>query len=329
MRGGGFYYWELLRLAMKNYTAHRRLCLPSLLRPKLLARRFGLFGLFIVFLLSGPFLAQAQQAEPAPAITFQELADLAAVMEDEPTRAQLRSRIRALIATRKNTRVEPPVASAGARMIAALLENVKETSRQLGAAADVFRDVPVIFTWVQDQVVNPEPRQRWLDLIVKLALILLAGGVAEWLVRLVLGRPRRAMEERDVDSLWVRLPLLAGRTVLDLVPLAAFAGAAYVVAPMVRPTPQTQVVALTLINAYLVVGVILAGARIAVFGGPGERDAAASVIAAAKRGGGIDLVGKCDLPTAFACLKRCSLFVGNDSGLMHLAAASGIPSSAS
>ncbi len=71
-------------------------------------------------------------------------------------------------------------------------------------------------------------------------------------------------------------------------------------------------------------GGILAGARIAVFGGPGERDAAALVIAAALGGDGIDLVGKCDLPTVFACLKRCNFFVGNDSGLMHLAAASGI-----
>lgn len=72
-------------------------------------------------------------------------------------------------------------------------------------------------------------------------------------------------------------------------------------------------------------GAILAGARIAVFGGPGERDAAAPVIAAATGGGAIDLVGKLDLPTVFACLKRCAFFVGNDSGLMHLAAASGIP----
>lgn len=261
MRSGGFYHRGLLRLAMKNCTAQRRLRLASLLRPKLRARRFGLFGLFIVFVLWGPFLAQAQQAEPAPAVTVQELEDLAAVMEDEAAREQLLSRIRALIATRKNLQVEPPVSSAGARMIAALSENIRETSRQLGAAADVFRDVPVIFAWVQDQVANPEPRQRWFDLIVKLALILFAGGVAEWLVRLVLGRPRRALEERDVDSLWVRLPLLAGRTMLDLVPLAAFAAAAYAVTPVVRPTPQAQVVALTLINAYLMVGGILAVAR--------------------------------------------------------------------
>lgn len=39
----------------------------------------------------------------------------------------------------------------------------------------------------------------------------------------------------------------------------------------------------------------------------------------------VDLVGKCPLRVTMALLKRCSLFVGNDSGVMHLAAASGIP----
>lgn len=39
----------------------------------------------------------------------------------------------------------------------------------------------------------------------------------------------------------------------------------------------------------------------------------------------IDLMGQVSLPTLSACLSRCALFVGNDSGLMHLAAASDIP----
>ena len=39
----------------------------------------------------------------------------------------------------------------------------------------------------------------------------------------------------------------------------------------------------------------------------------------------IDLIGKADLLTAYACLKRARLFIGNDSGAMHLAAAAGIP----
>lgn len=41
--------------------------------------------------------------------------------------------------------------------------------------------------------------------------------------------------------------------------------------------------------------------------------------------GAADLVGVLDLPEAAAVLARCALFVGNDSGLMHLSAATGTP----
>ena len=72
-------------------------------------------------------------------------------------------------------------------------------------------------------------------------------------------------------------------------------------------------------------GGALEGARIAVLGGPGaqERDMAAPVLAGLP--GAIDLVGTLDLPEAAAVLARCALFVGNDSGLMHLSAATGTP----
>ena len=66
-------------------------------------------------------------------------------------------------------------------------------------------------------------------------------------------------------------------------------------------------------------------ARIAVFAAGHERAQAQPVIDALPAGQGIDLVGAVDLPTAAACLKRCRAFVGNDSGLMHLAAAAGTP----
>ena len=41
--------------------------------------------------------------------------------------------------------------------------------------------------------------------------------------------------------------------------------------------------------------------------------------------GAIDLCGVLTLPEAAECLARATLFVGNDSGLMHLAAAAGAP----
>ena len=70
---------------------------------------------------------------------------------------------------------------------------------------------------------------------------------------------------------------------------------------------------------------ILPRARVAIFGGPGEASAAATVLDSVPADRRIDLVGTEDLPTVAACLKRCALFVGNDSGLMHMAAAANIP----
>ncbi|MBS29128.1 MAG: glycosyl transferase [Alphaproteobacteria bacterium] len=70
---------------------------------------------------------------------------------------------------------------------------------------------------------------------------------------------------------------------------------------------------------------VLPDAKVAIFGGEDERDAAAPVLDAIPDDRLIDLVGKIDLPTAGACLARSALFIGNDSGLMHMAAAAGIP----
>ena len=56
-----------------------------------------------------------------------------------------------------------------------------------------------------------------------------------------------------------------------------------------------------------------------------ERDQAAPVLAAIDPARRLDLVGTTDALEAGACLARCALFIGNDSGLMHVAAAVGTP----
>jgi len=68
----------------------------------------------------------------------------------------------------------------------------------------------------------------------------------------------------------------------------------------------------------------LPGARVAVFGAAGERDAAAPVLEGLATARPIDLVGGLTLAQVAAALRRCTLFVGNDSGLMHMAAATRI-----
>lgn len=70
---------------------------------------------------------------------------------------------------------------------------------------------------------------------------------------------------------------------------------------------------------------ILPGALVAIFGRDDERPQALRVIESVPPERRIDLVGRLDLADASACLERCAFYVGNDSGLMHLTAATGIP----
>jgi heptosyltransferase-3 len=69
----------------------------------------------------------------------------------------------------------------------------------------------------------------------------------------------------------------------------------------------------------------LPGARVVVLAASHERRQAAPLLAAVPLHRQIDLVGKVDLLTAAAVLRRCALFIGNDTGLMHIAAAAGTP----
>ncbi len=62
-----------------------------------------------------------------------------------------------------------------------------------------------------------------------------------------------------------------------------------------------------------------------VIAGPGDAERAMAAPLLAALPDAIDLVGRLTLPEAAACLSRALVFIGNDSGLMHLSASTGAP----
>ena len=70
---------------------------------------------------------------------------------------------------------------------------------------------------------------------------------------------------------------------------------------------------------------VLPGAIPVIFAGPGETERRLAHGVTELLADSIDLAGRLTLPEVAACLRRCALFIGNDSGLMHLAAAAGTP----
>lgn len=71
----------------------------------------------------------------------------------------------------------------------------------------------------------------------------------------------------------------------------------------------------------------LPGAIVALLGGPGDESICAEIAEELRAGfcETVEAAGRLDLLANAALLARASLFVGNDSGLMHLAAAMGAP----
>ena len=80
-----------------------------------------------------------------------------------------------------------------------------------------------------------------------------------------------------------------------------------------------------LANRLLGEGGPLAGGRLMVVGGPTDAGVAQALRQVVPKDRVIDLVGKAELLTTQAALAQARLFVGNDSGLMHMAAAAGAP----
>ncbi len=68
----------------------------------------------------------------------------------------------------------------------------------------------------------------------------------------------------------------------------------------------------------------LSDASVAVFAAPGEECVARQVLESVPEGDRVDMIARGDPGEVAAVLARCMLYIGNDSGLMHLAAAAGV-----
>ena len=66
-------------------------------------------------------------------------------------------------------------------------------------------------------------------------------------------------------------------------------------------------------------------ARIAVFAAPGEEEVAQTLLDSLPSDQRIDIIAKTTPGEAAACIARCAYYIGNDSGLMHCAAAVSTP----
>ena len=195
-------------------------------------------------------------------MTADELGDLLETIEDETERRKFADRLRALIAASDEEKSVERPGGWGARIVTRLSEGIGNTGNQLVAIARSVSDVPAFAAWLRLQATEPGARAFWWWLAWRLAVVVVAGLVAERLAGAALPRSRRALENRE-DAGWpIRAAALLARTVLELIPIAAFMGAAFAAMALVSAEPKAHLVTLAAVNAYLVFRVVMVAARL-------------------------------------------------------------------
>ena len=101
-----------------------------------------------------------------------------------------------------------------------------------------------------------------ITLVVKLAVILAAGLIAQLLTQWLLRRPYGMIEGQAASSGVTRTLLACLRTLLDLVAIGAFLAATYLAMAVAEPPYLARLAALAVINAIVISRSVLAAARL-------------------------------------------------------------------
>lgn len=214
--------------------------------------------LVLAFLLAAlpalllPGAAPAQMVSPpsqeaaAPAPDRAQLESLLETLEDDQARALLVAQLRALLELHADTDADR--AQVGTRLMQLLSDRIELVSREVIGAANLLQNLPALADWAIGEVAEPDRRNRILDVLWKIVLVLGAGWLAQRLFLTLLARPRQALEAKVPNGLAGRFAVGASLALLEIVPIAAFAAAAYLVLPLTEPREVTRLVALAKIG---------------------------------------------------------------------------------
>lgn len=220
-----------------------------------------LVALIIALGASTTGLAQ-KKAAPAgvPAEQRTELRRLVETLKDDAKRKELIATLERLLAAQRLER-KPPTASSFLERVVA---RFKRFADGLPKAADLVPNLSQMWTWVRDRATDARFRAELLAGLWKGALILFAGLAAAWVMRRLIRRMIGRRKQKPDRKLLQRAGIVLFRALVDLLPIAAFAGVALVVLPLTQPSAVTSAIALTLITAVVVARSLMLIARAVV-----------------------------------------------------------------
>jgi len=209
--------------------------------------------------------AQPANDERGPrldAVPTGDLKSLLSTLENEGKRTELIKDLRALIAMREKEAGNGEMAESA--LLTFLDQSVERLGVQLSEVGAVIRRIPEDFADTGSRLRQARIDTPWVVNLLKLAGVLVVGYLGQLLTGRALARMRQKLAEPPVRGVVLRLARLLARTVVDVVPIAVFAGIAYAVMPFLDLPRGFRIATLDLANAHILTCLVMAAVRMAL-----------------------------------------------------------------
>ncbi|MEM7045426.1 MAG: mechanosensitive ion channel domain-containing protein [Pseudomonadota bacterium] len=171
-------------------------------------------------------LAQDSNAAPVE-IDPAKIEGLVKTLEDPAARDKLIDQLKALTAAQDSADEPKNVDELGLSFVEIVTQQIDTVARTSMELSSTIVDLPDLTDWLVQQVTDPDLRDYWIDLFVKLVVVLGGSVIGYHIVRRLLSPTIDRFYAERPDGLVTKVPLALLRGGLRLIPILAFGAVGY------------------------------------------------------------------------------------------------------
>jgi small-conductance mechanosensitive channel len=216
--------------------------------------------------------APAAASSPVPGVAALSPTDIErvlAMLRDDAKRQEFVGTLEALLRAGGAAPEAPPDLplplapnSLGAQVLLGLSDRLEQLSDGIFSAGRAFNDWSGAIAWFERVAESPWLREKALDALLLVALLVVVGLAGEWVVRRSLAPLRRRLGDAAGKGIIAKTFRSLARFALDLAPVVAFVITTYSLIAIVAPQLTTRLILLSVNNAWVIVSVVMCAARV-------------------------------------------------------------------
>lgn len=200
----------------------------------------------------------AEEKATEPAAQPAEIESVIKTLEDPAARDDLVRQLKIMAQAKPSAAPVSEVKSAASQALRELSRRLNGVTEAIVVLTGNINEIPGVLAWFKGELSDPQSRQMWTEVLVNLSLTMGVGYLAFFLLSWGLSRWRKFPAEKPAVHCLSKMLQLMGIFILELLPIVAFAVAAYLTLGLLGPRENTRLVALAWINGFIIAHVLMA-----------------------------------------------------------------------